>query len=263
MRKVALFIPTFNEQEAIAGILSAIPNHICGYPTVIVIADDCSTDETVLIARQFTDFVTTSTTNQGVGAATRNGIAMIDAMEDVDFIVKFDGDGQHKLDLLPVVVDHLANGNDLVICSRFHPLSDQAHTPTDRILLNMIFTEMIRKITSWKVTDVRSGYMGFPIRYARILGSDLIVQRYGVPMEIILRIWDLKPDAKIEEVPHPALYGPHISEKLAKKYSSETISSQADRLHIAYESLLTVINDLEIPRELILEMNGFAKHSYA
>jgi len=179
-------------------------------------------------------------------------------LDDIEFVVKFDGDGQHKLHLLPKVVGHLADGQDLVICSRFHPHSDQTNTPTDRILLNMLFTEMVRKITSWKLTDVRSGYMGFPARYARLLGTHLIVSRYGVPMEIILRLWNANA-TRVKDIPHPALYGPNISKKLKEKYSTETISSQADRLQMAYEALLTVIQDLQIPRELILEVNGFAK----
>jgi glycosyltransferase involved in cell wall biosynthesis len=259
MGYIALFIPTFNEAETIRTILSAIPSTIGGRQTVIVISDDCSTDGTADIAKEFTDFVLTSEMNEGVGAATRKGLAWIADWDEVEFIVKFDGDGQHQLDLLPAVVSRLQEGYDLVTCSRFHPLSDQTHTPIDRMLLNMMFTEMIRKITSWKLTDVRSGFMGFPFHYARLLGDNLIVSRYGVPMEIILRIWNAKQDAKVKDVPHPALYGPNISDKLTQKYSSETFAAQANRLQVAYEALLTVVNDLKIPRELILEMNGFAK----
>ncbi len=260
MGKLVILIPARNECETIGNILSAVPKSVCGHLTTIVVSDDRSTDGTAGIAKRYTDFVLESDVHEGVGAATRTGLAFIAAkLKGVMWVVKLDGDGQHDLELLPSVVSNLKDGSDLVICSRFHPFSKQTHTPTDRILLNMMFTKMVRTITSWNLTDVRSGYVGFPGRYAHLLGSNLITAGYGVPMEIVLRIWDAKPEARVTEIPHPALYGPHISEKINTKYSSETVSSQAKRLFVGYQTLLTVIKDLGIPRDLILKMNGFCK----
>lgn len=258
MPEIAVMIPTFNEAETIGYVLSTIPRILLGYPVCIVIADDCSTDNTAEIAQRYTSHVLTSPSNTGVGASTKRALAFIAESLSVKYVIKFDGDGQHNTEFLPAIVERLEEGADLVTCSRFHGLSDQTHTPTDRILLNMIFTEMVRKITGWHLTDVRTGYMGFRFEHAVHLSKELIVARYGIPMEIILRIWHLNPDAVTVEIPHPALYGPNISEKLATKYSTETVSVKANRLQVAYEALLTVVEDLRIPHEKILEMNGFA-----
>lgn len=146
-----------------------------------------------------------------------------------------------------------------MVCSRFHPLSDQTYTPVDRILLNMIFTEMVRKITGWKVTDVRSGFMGLRFGLAAEFAHKILVQGYGVPMELVLRAWHAKPDARVSEIPHPALYGGDISEKLRHKYAAEQIDDKANRLQAAFGALLAVVEDLHIPKEDILEMNGFLK----
>lgn len=124
----------------------------------------------------------------------------------------------------------------------------------------MIFTEMLRKITGWNLTDVRSGYMGFKADLIKKIAPKIIVERYGIPMEILLRIWNEKPNALISEISHPAVYGGNISEKLQQKYSLEEISQKSSRLQEAYSALLAVIEDMKISKEKILEINGFAKH---
>ncbi len=121
----------------------------------------------------------------------------------------------------------------------------------------MIFTEMLKKITGWELTDVRSGFMGLRVGAIKNIASKMLVRRYGVPMEIILRIWHANPQANIHEIPHPAMYGGNLSDKLKRKYSSERVNEKSDRLQVAYAALLSVIEDLKIPRKRILEINGF------
>jgi len=256
LKKIAFFIPVFNESEKLGQTLSRIPRKINGRETEIIIVDDCSSDNSVIIAKKFTEHVVALSQNSGVGVATRIGLEYIVNRGGYEHVIKFDADGQHNLDFLSEV-DWKLQESDIVICSRFHPLSDQTHTPMDRILLNMIFVEMLRKITGWKLTDVRSGFMGFHFEDIRKIASKIIVPRYGIPMELLLRIWNDKPEAIISEIAHPALYGGDISKKLREKYSSEKKQNQSDRLRMAYESLLMVVDDLQIPKRRILEINGF------
>lgn len=261
MKKIALFVPVYNEEEKLAEVLEQVPSSILGHAVDLVIVDDCSQDDSAAVASRFTSHVVRQETNRGVGEATKRGFQYIaQRRSSYEFVLKMDGDGQHNLHFLSQMVGALKAGNDIVICSRFHPLSDQTHTPIDRILLNMIFTEMLRKITGWELTDVRSGYMGFRISDVVKIANDIIVPRYGIPMEILLRIWAFKPDADIVELPHPALYGGNISRKLLDKYSSEVLQQKGSRLQMAYEALLLVVKSLDIPRAQILEMNGFAAH---
>ncbi|OGZ35309.1 MAG: hypothetical protein A3A94_02495 [Candidatus Portnoybacteria bacterium RIFCSPLOWO2_01_FULL_43_11] len=255
MGKIAIFIPVYNEAETLGEILKQIPPKILSYSTEIVVVDDKSGDNSAEIAKKFTPHVIESNKNGGVGMATRKGFEYIAKKGGYRFVIKLDGDGQHSLHFLPQVAANLEKGADVVICSRFHPLSDQSYTPIDRILLNMIFTEIIKKITGWSITDARSGYMGFQFGDIKKIAGDIIIPRYGVPMEILLRIWNIKPDARIYEIPHPAVYG-GLSQKLQRKYSIEKIGDKGSRLQIAYAALLAVVEDLKIPREKILGING-------
>jgi len=256
--QIAVFIPVYNEEETLADILSQIPKTVLNYEVTIVTSDDCSTDKSANIVAEYTPFVVHLKKNGGVGVSTKIGFRYAAEMGiDFKYLIKLDADGQHDLRYIPQIVAKLDGGADVVICSRFHPLSDQSHTPIDRVLLNGIFTEMVRKITGWEITDVRSGYMGFKFPLIKQIAQQMIVERYGVPMEILLRIWNIKADAIIAEIPHPALYGGHISQKIAEKYSSEEFEHKTTRLQEAYNALLSVIDDMKIPREYILRMNGY------
>ncbi|MBT7705825.1 glycosyltransferase family 2 protein [bacterium] len=256
MQKVIFFIPVFNEAERLGSVLSRLPKKVLDYETEIVIVDDCSSDHSVQIASDFTRHVVVLSENRGVGVATKVGFEyIVDNFSD-GYIVKLDGDGQHELNFIPEIVRRL-KVNDIVVCSRFHPSSDQTNTPVDRILLNMIFTEMLKKITGWDLTDVRSGFMGLRFAGVKSIASSMIVERYGIPMEILLRLWHNNPSAVVYEIPHPAIYGGDISKKLRNKYSSEKINDKSDRLQVAYSALLKVIESLKVPRERILKINGF------
>lgn len=256
LKKIAFFVPVFNEFEKLTDTLTKIPSKLNGRDTELIIVDDCSSDGSAAIAKKFTKHVVIMSQNGGVGAATRKGLEYISNRGDYEYVIKFDADGQHDLGHLSEMAFRLEE-NDVVICSRFHPLSDQTYTPMDRILLNMIFVEMLRKITGWELTDVRSGYMGFHFSDIQKIASSIIVPRYGIPMELLLRTWNYKPNAKIYEIPHPAIYGGNISNRLREKYSTEKIQHQSDRLRVAYESLLMIVEDLKISKKKILEINGF------
>lgn len=260
-KNIAIFVPVFNEVETLSTILSSIPGKIFNNNVTIVVVDDGSTDDSASIAASFTDHVVKLKENSGVGIATKNGLEYISNMGiDFDYLIKFDADGQHDLNFIPQIVAKLHEGHDLVVCSRFHPLSNHTHTPIDRILLNCIFSDMVKKITGWELTDVRSGYMGFRFELIKEITGMLSVKRYGIPMDILFRIWGVKKDVKVYEIPHPALYDIGISGKLNQKYTNEGATQKTTRLQDAYDALLQIVKEMKIPREYILEMNGYQNY---
>lgn len=250
--KVVLFVPVYNEAETLFEVLSQLPQSIRGIPVDIVVADDCSVDDSAAVARKFTPHVISSKENLGVGAITRKGLCYISDRRGYGKVIKLDGDGQHDVNKVPFVEMALDN-HRVVVCSRFHPESDQSNTPVDRILLNLVFANILRRITQWSITDARSGFMGFCFEDVSAIASQLIVERYGIPMELLLRIWHRNQRASFCEIPHPALYGGDISEKMKKKYSFEKLDQKSDRLRIAYEALLAVILDLGLSKELLFQ----------
>ena len=249
MDRIALFIPVFNEEEALGKLLERIPVRIGETPLVPVIVDDGSTDHTFEIAREFTPHVVRLDENCGVGRSTRVGFEYVNSLGEFNYVLKMDGDGQHSPDYLEEMVSHLDRDADVVVCSRFHADSDQANTPLDRILLNRTFSELIAQVTGWTITDCRSGYMGFQGHYIARIAHRIVVRRYGVPMEILVRIWRENRTARVVEIVHPAIYGGDVSKKLVTKYAIENSVAKSERVKEAYLALLMVLEDLGVARD--------------
>lgn len=264
MPRTAILVPAHDNAETLPKVIDGIRSAMTKEPMSLFVVDDCSIDGTsALLDRYFVKWnrkpnplarfnYITNQTNEGVGFATKAGLrAICDASlnEYFDLVIKLDGDGQHDPEMLPEMIRKLRNGASLVIASRFHKDSTQIATPLDRTLLNRMFAEAIRVITGWQISDARSGFMGMKMWHARALASDIRTKRYGIPMEIILRLWKKRPDAKIEEIPHPAYYG---GERLTKRHRSryrgdgETIEQKAQRAGEAYTAMLRVLEDMKV-----------------
>lgn len=264
MGRVAILIPAYNNAETLPKVINGIKSALNQELLSIFVIDDGSIDNTTALLDHYYlqwnqrprphkafNYITIGQ-NMGVGEATKRGLQAIrDAsiFQDFDMVIKLDGDGQHDPAILPEVVRRLRGGADLVIASRFHKSSRQVATPLDRALLNRMFAEAIRTITGWQISDARSGFMGMKMKHARIMVDQIITKRYGIPMEIILRIWKYNPETKVEEIPHPAYYG---GERLTKQHRSryrgdgETIEQKAQRAGEAYVAMLRVLEDMKV-----------------
>ena len=243
----ALFIPVHNEHETIGKVIEHILKVAGDRIGLLVVADDASTDGSDRIAARYTEHVVRLAHNGGNGCATRAALTYIKAHDDgIERVVRIDGDGQHEPDLLPEVIDRLEAGADVVVCSRFHPRSDTRHVPFDRKFLNESAAGWMRTVTDWPVTDARSGFLGFRWNVLRPVVDALRTERYGIPMELLLRVWHRDPSACLSEIPHPAMYQPGISERLDRKYVEETVSEKTARMDEAFRVFIATCRDLGI-----------------
>src|SRR6267378_289207 len=110
--RVALVIPTLNEEEAIGGVIAAVPP---GAVDDIIVVDTGSADRTVERARAAGARVV-SLRERGYGRACRAGA---EAAENCDIVAFLDGDGSDCPELIPRLVEPIADGRyDFVIGSR-------------------------------------------------------------------------------------------------------------------------------------------------
>ena len=72
---VLLFLPAFNEEDAVADCINRVPATVCGLNVDCLVIDDGSTDGTAIEAKQAGAEVISLETNQGLGAAVRIGLS--------------------------------------------------------------------------------------------------------------------------------------------------------------------------------------------
>jgi glycosyltransferase involved in cell wall biosynthesis len=110
--RIALVIPTLNEEEAIGGVLAAVPREAVDE---IIVADSSSTDRTAARA-QAAGARVVSLRERGYGRACRAGA---EAASDCEIIVFLDGDGSDCPELIPRLAAPIIDGRyDFVIGSR-------------------------------------------------------------------------------------------------------------------------------------------------
>lgn len=176
--RVALVIPTLNEEAAIAGVIAAIPP---GVVDDIIVADSASTDRTVERARAAGARVV-GETRPGYGRACRAGA---EAAGDCDIIVFLDGDGSDCPELIPLMIEPIADGRaDFVIGSRTRGAREPHSMSPHQILAGYAIGAALRLLYGVRYTD-----MG-PFRAIRrdaLMRLDMRETSYGWNLEMQMR----------------------------------------------------------------------------
>jgi glycosyltransferase involved in cell wall biosynthesis len=107
--QLAVVIPAYNECDTIFRIVSSVIQY-----GVVIVVDDGSTDRTAQIARDAGAEVVCHDTNLGYDAALSSGFVYA-STNRYNFVLTMDADGQHHPNLLPVFINELRNGADVVV----------------------------------------------------------------------------------------------------------------------------------------------------
>lgn len=162
--KVLLIIPAYNEEENILRTIASIETfkqevthfqHELDY----VVINDGSTDGTKQILEVNQINAIHLVLNLGIGGAVQTGYKY--ALEnEYDVAVQFDGDGQHDINSLPILLEPLAEGKcDFSIGSRFIPGNEAAFQSTKMRRFGIrLLSFCIRMASGKTIYDVTSGY---------------------------------------------------------------------------------------------------------
>jgi len=193
--KVITVIPAFNEEKTIGKVLDDVKN----YCDNIIVVDDGSVDRTFEIAKQYGVKVIRHIINRGLGAALGTGIKVA-FLDNADYIITFDADGQHRGEDIPRLVKTAEEGSfDVVIGSR---LIDSKGMPLTRRLANWTGNFVTYFLFGIWVTDSQSGLRLFNRKSAEVL--NLKSNRMEVSSEIIKEI--KVNNLKFKEIPIKAIY---------------------------------------------------------
>lgn len=190
--KLAIGIPAYNEERNIASVITKLEK----ITDTIIVCDDGSSDLTGKIASKIGAIVITHKKNLGYGAAIRS--LFLKAKElDVDTLVTFDADGQHRpKDVNTVLEPILNNEADIVIGSRFIN-DDDGSIPAYRRMGIKIITKLTNTTLDKDITDSQSGFRA----YNKKVLSEITPSEYGMGVSNEILIKSNKKGFKIGEVP--------------------------------------------------------------
>jgi len=150
----------------------------------LVVVNDGSTDSTLQLLQKESESnqklrIVSYTPNKGKGFAVKSGVLESHG----NIIIFIDGD----LDISPeMILDYAKelDSYDLVIASKFHPLS-KVQAPLSRRFLSRAFNLLVRMAVGIKVKDTQSGLKAGNGEVLRTIFRIMLVKRYAFDVELL------------------------------------------------------------------------------
>jgi glycosyltransferase involved in cell wall biosynthesis len=197
--RTLVFIPAWNEEAALPGVIADVREAIPGADLLVV--DDGSTDATVERAREAGVLVASLPFNQGLGAALQTGY-LYALRNGYEACAHLDADGQHPAEeVARLLAEVTADRADLVIGSRYHAgavAESGDYRPTfSRRLGTSVFRFFLTLATRQRFTDTTSG-----MRAANRRVMSLFSENYSPDFaEIESLQMAVREGLRVEEVP--------------------------------------------------------------
>ncbi len=194
-KKIIVTIPAYNEGKTLGLVLRKIHEVMseAGYNYSILVVDDGSQDNTAEVAKKEGAIVVSHPYNCGLAETFRTEIkTCLDLKADI--IVHIDADGQYLPRQIPLLIEEINKGYDLVLGSRFAGKIESM--PLIKKLGNKAFSKVISKITKQKITDGQTGFRAFTKDFAKKVK---IISDHTYTQEQIIRA--IKQKFRIKEVP--------------------------------------------------------------
>ncbi|WP_054532798.1 glycosyltransferase family 2 protein [Herpetosiphon geysericola] len=190
-------IPAFNESRFIGSLVLATK----AYVDIVIVVDDGSTDQTVIIAQQAGAVVLQHTVNQGKAAAVNTGFRYSATLNPFA-VVMLDGDGQHIADDIPRLLAPICHGHaDVVIGSRYGTI--QSTIPLYRKVGQLGLTTLTNLISGVHVSDSQSGFRAFSAQAIQALS---FTSNGGFSIESEMQFHIHEQALRVTEVPIHVLY---------------------------------------------------------
>ena len=152
---LAVVIPAYNEEPAVAEVIGEIPSEAAGLQIEVIVVVDGSSDATAERAAQAGAHVCDVPVNRGQGAALRLGYWLARA-RGAQVIATIDADGQYEPEELARVVEPILAGRaDFVSGSR--RLGTELTTDPVRHLGVLVFGAIFSLIVKHRITDPACG----------------------------------------------------------------------------------------------------------
>lgn len=226
--RIAVAIPCYKVTQHVLQVIAAIGPEVERIYTVDDACPDGSGDLIEARCRDARVRVLRHADNLGVGGAmvTAYGAALND---DIDVVVKIDGDGQMDPALLPRLVRPIARRRaDYAKGNRFYRPESLKSMPRVRLVGNALLS-FITKLSSgyWPVMDPTNGYTAIHAAALRQLPLDKIEKGYFFESDMLYHLNLVR--AVVHDVPMDAVYGSEQSNLKVTRVLPEFMLKHAQR----------------------------------
>jgi glycosyltransferase involved in cell wall biosynthesis len=214
-----VLIPAFNEAANIDFVVREA-RQVLGNVAILV-ADDCSTDGTAVIARAAGAEVLSLPYHLGLGGVVQAGYRYAHEL-GFTTVVRIDGDGQHDPKYIPALLDALeSSGAQMVIGSRFLD-ADHAYTSLSRKWAIQMFRAVLRPMLGKEVRDPTSGFVAvnyqaievfshsFPLEYPEIEALVVLQRRAFQFLEVPVKMRPRRAGVSTITAPKALYYLLHV-----------------------------------------------------
>jgi glycosyltransferase involved in cell wall biosynthesis len=217
-QRVAVLIPCFNEEAAIATVVTdfqaALPD------ATVYVYDNNSTDRTVELSRA-AGAVVRRETHQGKGNVVRRMFSDVDA----DIYVLVDGDATYDAPSVRGLIARLIEDRlDMVVAARIH--RDEGAYRKGHRMGNRLFTAFVASVFKATFTDILSGYRIFSRRFVK--SFPVLSRGFEIETELAIHALEL-------ELPLAEMATPYYARR---EGSASKLSTWRDGLRI----LFTIVN---------------------
>lgn len=191
-KDILVVIPAYNEEKNLGTVIDDIRKNF--HAADVLVVDDGSSDNTAGVVNGRGVFLVRHAFNLGIGASFQTGCQFA-GVQEYDYILRMDGDGQHCASFMQELIDPVRTGEvDIAIGSRFLGKSKFKSTAL-RISGICLISLILRGITGKKVTDPTSGFCAMN-KKAFLFFSDNCADDYPEPQILLYQ-----KDFKIREIP--------------------------------------------------------------
>jgi len=257
LKKVLIYIVAYNAAKTIVDVLQRIPSSLADrYQITVLVADDCSEDDTAAIARGHLAkgywceaFAIRNPINQGYGGNQKIGYRY--AMDrSFDVAVLLHGDGQYAPECIPMLLEPMVSDDTVgaVFGSRMLNKRDalRGGMPLYKFVGNQVLTRFQNLVLGSKLSEFHTGYRVYSVNALRKLPLALNTNDFHFDTEIIVQM--LFSGATVRELPIPTYYGDEICHVDGIKYAWDvakaSVKARLVRLGVFFDPKYSVGGDV-------------------
>jgi glycosyltransferase involved in cell wall biosynthesis len=178
---LVVVVAAYNEAASVGSVVKAVPDHVSGLATEVIVVVDGALDRTAEVAEEAGALVCDVPTNRGQGAALRLGYHLA-RERGAEYIMTTDADGQYEsADMDRVMAPLVAGEADFVSGSR--RLGSTTSKDAVRNLGVVVFAGIITTLIRHKVTDPSCGLRAMR---ADVTGSVVLDQPQYQASELLI-----------------------------------------------------------------------------